>query len=539
VTGLSQKSIRFDYAFGVSINSELDDTESEPCEWWVKTVGSRGLWSSVLDTWLESVPATDVDEAPVRLLIPHAVIFQAYFASSSALIRAVLRNELERYESAGQLSSRDGHRVGEVAVRPGWTDLDVLFAARLLGSARARRAVNLVHSSLIEAIEDHRVKRRSDPERALPLRTCLPFEGASEMTVRYVDVPNSGVSRTLLVHEILSCNGPTELEQIVQVRQDRPPRERGAHEVSPEADPMVRRSALVQPDATVVEDSEPSSTAPAVTHRRGDDRFAAITSKFERARVRAPGRDGGGGRDGDPAGDAPLEGDPGTGRPGGRTVRLEVEVTSAGTGQGSTTGTSHGLRFLDVPEPNQDPPAFQLAVRAAEALERTGNVRFEPVGVVTGVRVPGLSLSPAPSEVVAGGFISNVDWAVGLVGGWPAARRILVLELESAGRHVYVVEIERLDGDEGRYQMAMLMHPLKGVLQPQVLQNVLNRLAVARGVWGATTGIALRIKRMNHVRNQKPEALAARWIGRWCELDAGMRELPKPTRSDSSITGGP
>jgi hypothetical protein len=510
VTGEQQRSVELERALGDSVGAK-----SNFQTWWIENIGSETLWRNIRDVWIEVIPAVGADQKPVNLLIPHAVIFQSYFASSSRLIGAVLRNNLGAYESAGQLLEEDGSRVGAMMVRPGWSDLETLFAARLLGSPKAVRAVNLINASLVEAADHHRVQQRPNSEQAFPMRTCLPFKGPSDMSVRFVDVPNSTGTRTLLVHEILKCNGSTGLDRHRIIRETRPShRGTKAPDSDPDADPLVRQSVIPHPDGTIDEMSEPSSDAPGITNRRSNNRFENILARFERERVTAVNSIQGG-NDGNStdhrASEINAANNPSASR---RTIRQEVAVRSAGTGEAIAGGTASPLQFVDVPESRPNPLAFELAIRAAESLVITNGIQFEPFCVLNGERVLNGSSSFVPRTVDS----LHIEWASGELNRVPVARRVLVLELQFEVHYLYVIEIERLDGDEGRYQMALLMHPNRGALQPRVVQNVLERLAIAKGIWSAAD-INLRSERLNHVTDQEPLALAARWIKKWRKLD--------------------
>jgi hypothetical protein len=509
VTGELQRSVKLEYALGNSLEAKSDFQT-----WWVEKIGSQTLWSSARNVWIEIVPAVGADQKPVHLLIPHTVIFQSYFASSSRLIRAVLRNSLDAYESAGRLLDEDNSRVGTVMVQPGWSDFETLFAARLLGSPKAVRAVNLINASLVEAADHHRTQQRPDSKQAFPMRTCLPFEGSSEMTIRSVVVPNNAKIRTLLVHEILKCSGSTGLDRHRVIRETRPSRKDvKAPDTDPDAEALVRQSVIPHPDGIIDEASEPSSDVPGITNRRSNTRFENILAQFERERVTAINSTEGN-SNGDSTNHIASEVSATNNFSAGqRTICQEVAVQSAGTGEAIAGGTASPLQFADVPESRPNPPAFELAIRAAESLVISHGIRFEPFCVLKGERILEGWSSFVPSTVDS----LHVAWASGELNRITATRRVLVLELQLAAHYVYIFEIERLDGDEGRYQMALLMHPNRGALQPKVVQNILKDLATAKGIW-SSMDINLRSVRLNHVTDQEPLALADRWIKKWRKL---------------------
>jgi hypothetical protein len=521
VAGGPQESVRFECALGDS-----EETRAKFQTWWIKKIGSETLWRNVHDVWIEVIPAVGADQKIVHLLIPHTVIFQAYFASSSRMIRAVLRNRLELYESAGRLLEEGDLRVGEVTVRPGWSDLDALFAARLIGSNKAARATNLVNASLVEALAHHHATRKPGSKQALPMQTCLPFEGESDMTVRFVDVPNGTGIRTLLVHEILKCNGSTGVDRHRVIRETYPSRKTPTiKEADPDAEPLVQQFAVPHPDGTIDEHSEPSSELPAITHREYADLFESILAKFERKKVAAPIKSVSGANDGNSTNLTDHEATAHDRHSAGQTTRQNIDVQSAGTGEAIAGGTAHPLQFADVSATRPDPPAFELAIRAAESLVISHGIRFEPFCVLNGERILESWSSFVPSMV----DLLHVDWASGELNRVSIARRVLVLELQFANCYGYIFEIERLDGDAGRYQMALLMNPNRVALQPGEVQDLLKCLAVSRGVWSA---MPIKLKsvdlehllfvHLNHVSNQEPEALAARWIKKWRKLDPNL-----------------
>jgi hypothetical protein len=502
---------------------QICDVETELKIRYLETTNGRKVYQSFVDdVWVEVIRATDVSGRSVVLIVPHVIVIQTIFSVSSGAIRAIIRGEVdEKYVDQCELIvGENGEQIARVTHQRDWTQLDVCLAAQLRDSPVMLRAARSVNSFAVLA----KPIANSDTaqNRRLPIRTVFPFMGQASLTIRSRRLADVDGIRCVRVDEIMDYHYGVGFDEIHHVPADST--EPGKTRKNVAADSSSDVGSTIQrleagPETEVIDD-QPAELGPVLKDQQFGNACAWLCAMVIR-KPRPAKRDKSDAVASDDFEDF-LETETGVSRGSQQRLKLVAKTVATGETTYANDAEAYRLEFLNLVDIRPVTPPFELAVRAASHLDATERMSFKPLAIVDGQLDSSRLSSPVPITTKT----SQVSqWRYGLQNGEFAMRRILILELNDHGQHVYTFEIERLDGEEDRFQSAVLMHQTGGQLELEVLEGLLEKIAFAEGVWRNVKTPLPRVH-LNHVAGETAADLAARW----CQAASQLQKATVPRK---------